>query len=212
MLETSWNRQELAANFPQAETFSQLVDAVSDRIEATGQVVCAVRVNGMNLTEEEETRFQETPVSEIESLNILSQTIQELLDQSLEGCAAYLERLLKAFEECARLFRTDDIQFAHSFHRACIEGSDYFVQLITHFKTVYQTHRGPLTPSWDELEMSLLQCLTRILDAYEKKDYILVADLLEYDLIDIFNGWQKELARIKNGATSPSSASQDPVC
>jgi hypothetical protein len=45
-----------------------------------------------------------------------------------------------------------------------------------------------------------MSTLSTVLEAYKQKNYILVADMLEYDLIDVFVSWQKELSSLSTKA------------
>src|SRR5205085_5854262 len=137
------------------------------------EVICEFIVNGIVLSEEDEKKFEGSPFSEIKELEIRSEKPQVLLDESLAGSRQYLEKLLSALETSALLFRKENLQAAHAHHKTCIEGAQWFVQMMTHYKAVYAHLRGGLPEAWGGLETDLAQSLTDLLDAYDKKNYIL---------------------------------------
>jgi len=191
--ERVWSSQDLTRDFPSALSLKNVLDQVTQQVEEAGEVVCEIRVNGIILSELEEGRFAENPREEIQSLSIKSQNPMKLLDESIEGCSDYIGKILTAIEKASFLFRTTDVAGATDYHAKCIEATEHFVEMITYFKIAYQSLKGGLPPSWLNLEKSMLSSFTQILDAYENKNYILVADLLEYDLSNIFASWRHEL-------------------
>lgn len=204
--EFTWNQEQIKISFPEAKNLQDVMSSISGNVSQSGSVVCEVTVNGMRLTEEEEARFSYTPVQDIDSLTIRAQDTARLLDTSLDGCHEYLNQLIVGFEKAALLFRSEDLNAAHSFYSSCIEAAQHFIDLITHYKVVHQSVRGALTQDWDNLEGKLRQTLCDILEAYKKKDYILVADLLEYELINNLSCWQALFSRGSLTKGEPTSA------
>lgn len=192
----SWTGEEIKSKYPDAQVLEDVLGAVNKEVESQGQVVCEVKVNGLLLDEEEEKNFFTTPVSEINDMVVQCQDPNTLLDESLESGMAYLDRLIPAVEQCSALFRGDDLAEAHTFHFNCVEGAVWFVKLATHFKLAYLKFRGEVSPEWQEVESRFAQVLGEVLEAYEKKNYILVADLLEYELLTTFEKWREILNSI----------------
>lgn len=203
MISRQWTSSEIKSAFPSANNLGDVLGFVSEEITKNGEVLCEVRVNDVLLSEDEEQKYSCTPISEITSLDIKASTPQSLLEGSLQGCRDYLERLAGAFEKTADLFRGEHLHKAHDFYGQCIDGADWFVQLVTHYKVVYQSLRGPVSIDWLQAEVQLMEVLNEVLGAYEKKDYILLADLLEYEVTTVINTWRALLDSTENEAKSP---------
>ena len=188
-----WNKESLNRDFVGCETLQNVIAAVSKQFNGKGQVICEVRANELLLTEEEERKFSGTPLAQLNSLEIQAATPQELLDGALESCREYFEQMTKVFERVADQFRSEDTHKAQQSFQKAIKGADWFVQLLTHYKVVHENLRGPVAMSWKAAEFKLLSILNQVLDASERKDFVLLADLLEYEVINCFNQWQELL-------------------
>ena len=193
MTEIKWNGEDLRRNFPQSKTLGELVEVTSKQARERGEFVCAITVNGLSINEEQEARFDSTLVDEISEFSIKIQSLSVLLDQSIEECSIFLGQLIKSIETAAEIFRTEDLTRAHQFYKTCIEGTQLFVEMLTHYKVAYQKGFGPVPESWGHFETKLTLALRQILEAYRQKNYILVSDLLEYEICQVLSDWQKEL-------------------
>ncbi len=203
---TKYSEEEIKSIFLDQSNLKEVLAKIYLECGARGEVICEVSVNGIILTEEDERKFENSPISEIRNIMIRSQYPHFLLDESLEGCLDLISKLLGAFELTAKYFRSSNLHLAHSHQSACIEGVQWFIQMMTHFKAVYGVLRSALPQRWAELENNMGIVLNEIFDAYSKKNYILVADLLEYDLIGIFSQWHYELSQLERGAKGERSA------
>ena len=199
MITRQWNSDDLVRDFPQANNLGEIIAQLHKTLDSNGEVLCEVRVNDLLLSEDEEDKFSTTPLGDIRNLNVKASTPEGLLQESLDGCKEYLERLSRAFEKTADLYRLEDLSKAHEFYHSCIRGADWFVQLLTHYKVVHQSVEGHLPLEWLSAEARLMQTLNQVLAAYEKKDFILLADLLEYELTTVLEIWRALLATLENG-------------
>jgi hypothetical protein len=196
MKEVNYDGAQIRDSFQSAHSLRDVISQVTDEFEGKGQVVCGFTINGLPLKEDDEKKFETTPTSEITSMTVKFEAPQILLDESLGECCLYLDQLSAAVEKLAQQFRGSDLDSAHKFHHSCLEGIEWFIQMIVHYRAAYQHLRGPWPAVWEGLEEELTKTLAEILDAFGKKNYIQVADLLEYDLITIFGSWNRELGQL----------------
>jgi hypothetical protein len=195
MKQKTWNREQILAVFPAAKSLKEVLAQIDQEIVRDGEVLCELSVNGVILDEGKELIFAANSIEEIAEISVKTEHPLILLDESLVSACDYVGKLLIALEHSAHLFRSESISEAHNYYRGCIEGAQWFIEMITHYKTAYQGLRGKLSDQWLELEQAMILVLEQIFDAYKEKNYILVADLLEYDLITIFNRWQQALSQ-----------------
>lgn len=214
MTELTWNSDDIQREFPNIQTLGELIMATSEKAREQGEFVCAVEVNGMFLNEEQETDFDKTPMAEVKKFAIKMQTLKVLLDESLVQCANFLGQLTMSLENAAQMFRAEDLTAAHKFYKTCIDGTQLFIEMMTHYKIAYQNSLGPCPGSWVFSENRMAGVLRQILEAYRQKNYILVADLLEYELSPILSQWRidlmsedKDLSDSKGERISPTQSS-----
>jgi hypothetical protein len=206
MTERTWTQSTLREAFPTAKNLGDIIAAAETQAKLEGVVVCEIRANGLRLTEAQEGVYKDTALSEIQTFSVKTQQIDNLLDESLDGCCEYLAKIAESLEKASVLFRDEDLSTAHKYYKNCTEGVQLFIEMLTHYKIVYQRTRGELPFDWKTHETKLLHTLGQILDAYRKKNYILVADLLEYDLIDVLNVWRQELMQLERSQRRDSGA------
>ena len=139
-----WTGAELRLLFPHAKSLNDILVGTQTLIEEQGEVVCEYSVNGITLSEAEEARFAATSINEIETICVRSEKPLKLLDDSIEGCSQYIEKIMETLERASNLFRMGDVKGAHECHRKCIEAAEVFVEMITHYKIAYQTLKGGL--------------------------------------------------------------------
>lgn len=187
---------DLNKNFPESKNLSELIESLSLWAHKRGQVICSISVNGVHLNEQEEKKFAQVPLNQIEEIKIQTQTPQMLLDESLIDCREHLKKLMAGYEQIATLFRKGDAHHAHRSHRFAIDGMQQFFEVVSYYGQLFESVRGPLPPLWHKLEKKLPEVLDQILDSYEKKDYFLVADLLEYDLLSVLEEWDRLINQI----------------
>jgi hypothetical protein len=193
LLDKTWSATEIKTSFPKAKTLLDLIESTSEEARQGGSIVCGITVNGMNLSESDESRFASNDVSEISEFTIKVQGLEDLLVESRGGCIAFLSQLIVSIEKAALLFRTQDLIAAHRFYGICIEGTQLFVEMMAHYKMAFKNTKGVTPFNGNFLEDCLIDSLSQILEAYRQRDYSLVADLLEYELSSKLNLWQEEL-------------------
>ena len=207
-----WTAEQIHADFPTAQNLGQIIQEFTKRIEGkAGQVLCEVRVNDILLSEIEEDKFHSTPLEQIQTIDFKFSGPEQLLSDSLNSCREFIPKLNEAFERAADLFRREDMEKAHAFYRSCIGGADWFVQLLTHYKVVHESLYGSVSSNWMNLEVRLIESLNTVLVAYEKKDFILLADLLEYEVITILQDWGIQLDQTGVSHQSTDQQAQSPV-
>lgn len=196
MIENFWKQNDIKSNFPLAKNLKDLTEAITKWANNKGQVICSFSVNGLSLTEGDEHKFSQTKVDDVSTIAAYSSTPDSLLDESLMECREHIQKLIGAYERLSRLFKEDDISFATKLHQKAMDGLKGFIELVTHYKVVHHTCRGDLGPQWDRLQSHIPVVLGQILAAYEKKDYSLVADLLEYEMLGLLGDWKQEIDSI----------------
>jgi hypothetical protein len=154
--------------------------------------VCSVTVNGLNLSEDQEDKFKDTAINEIKDFSIKTQSLKFLLDESIAQCSTFLGSLTLSIETAAQMYRAEDLAAAHRFYSTCIEGAQLFIEMLTHYKIAIRNSGVAYPAPWKTLEAVTERTLRQILEAYREKNYILVADLLEYELSPILVQWQGE--------------------
>ena len=152
-----------------------------------GNVVRSIKLNGQE-SPPDSSVTRKTLLSEIKTLEIEVSTLSDIVDKNIENADAYLMRLIPGIEKSVELFRTGNEQEANKFFINIIDGIDWLSQvldMILAAKTI-----SPDTvfdgKSIQDRRTSLVNFTQQMVDANKNKDWILLADLLEYEILPYY--------------------------
>lgn len=112
--------------------------------------------------------------------------------EALETAVEYLDNISRALPSIIEDFREENIS----------KVSEKMISLSDGLRWLYDVAK--LTKEYHSLdEDEMLGCYTEIVDAMEMKDYILISDLIEYELLPLVEGWRANLSEsVKNLTTN----------
>jgi hypothetical protein len=190
MTTSVWAKSELTNDFPEANTLQEVIGQLEAKFQLKGEVICEIQVNGIAISEDDEVRLANTPVNDIESLIICSSEPARLIDQALNSCREFIPHVKEACIKTSEALRGTDAAQAQGRFIETMEGCYWLVDTLRH---VRGASRGPGTianlDQWTKLEEKMAAVVRDVVTAFEGKDYVLVADLLEYELSEAVNGW-----------------------
>lgn len=114
----------------------------------------------------------------------------ELVMQTFKSAAEYIARLKNAIGNIAELLQSGRENMALSLLEKLPEGIEWLIQV------KQLTGAINLKYGMDVKEDALKNVLTQIVDAQANKDYVTIADCLEYELQPVMEQYEKELERI----------------
>jgi hypothetical protein len=117
---------------------------------------------------------------------------KELIRETTNDAIEYIKKLIPSLKNISKQLRAGEVANANKSFTYCIEGIDWIAQLISIFKTKYGLHFQALKSSQQsasELEADLLNTLTEIMPAQIKSDWVLMADLIEHELVHNLQAW-----------------------
>ncbi len=112
--------------------------------------------------------------------------------EALETAVEYLDNISRALPSIIEDYREQNISTV----------SEKMINLSDGLRWLYDVAK--LTKDYHSLdEDEMLGCYTEIVDAMEMKDYILISDLIEYELLPLVEGWRASLSEsVKNLTTN----------
>lgn len=194
------NDQSLPEDFSHLRNLEEVIVELNSNFIPEGQQVFQVRVNGEFFTERYPRESRYVSLKDVADLELKTISDSDMARVILRDAAGQVEALVQALQKSAALFRL----------AAEDEANHYFAQVLDAIRWLLQT--GEAACKILEVEMvqiqdaesgnvggfllSLQEILEEMLQVYEEEDYILVADLMEYELLPRVQKWQKILLRL----------------
>ena len=184
MIKTYWTKPEISQKFVGCSTLGDVIKNIEAEFVSHGEVVCEIRVNGLVLKEEDEKKFAESRLDEINELMVQTNAPKTLIEQALSSVLDYLPKAQKACLECADAFRAGEMHEAQQFFQDVVEGCFWVVDTVIHIRGAHENTAQPskISSEWMIAEKKFVTDLKSLLNASEQQDYILTADLLEYEM------------------------------
>ncbi|VAX15321.1 hypothetical protein MNBD_NITROSPINAE03-574, partial [hydrothermal vent metagenome] len=144
----------------------------------------------------------ETPISEIRtvSFNTAKDPAEKVVDL-LKKMGAYLEGFSAGVCEVADQFRMGSPEEASRILLQAIEGIGSFIELLSAVRLVTGSELSDLSyenKSLKEREEKLLDITKKIQASQEEKDWITIADLLEYELGPLMTEWKEMIPLLES--------------
>lgn len=184
--------QPLANVGLQMDNLEQVLEAVVNRHLPSDRTVTEILINGQTYSESRPRDAANIGYGDIDRLDILTIETADLAKLMLNTGPGNLESLRLAATKVSEMFRVDDPEEANSQFFIFLEAlQDFFLFL----SQVLEAMAMPLS----ELEAEglsataklneLSELLSDIRDRQDEQDWVLLADLLEYELAPLLDDW-----------------------
>lgn len=209
MTESSWDKAKIQAAFAGCATLKDIISRLESDFVARGEVICEITVNGVLLNEGDETRLGGMQATEITDLAVRSNLPSNLINDAIRSAQVLIRDLEKSCLTTAERFRgTDQQEAQRSFHE-CLEGCQWLVDTLMHVRGAASGTKRPISQPerWYEAEKLIARVIRELSEAYSGKDFVLVADLLEYEMTGALAVWQQAIDiefELRAGAPLPS--------
>jgi hypothetical protein len=202
-MQVTINEQQIPEDFSHMRSLEEALVELNDRFVPPGQQLFQVRVNGEFFSERYPRESKYVELKEISTLDLKTIPDKDMARVILGEAVDQAEILCQAIEKSARLFRVT----------AEDEANHYFAQVIEALRWLLMT--GEIACQVLEVDLgkavslragqpsssfqSLQDLLTEMVEISENEDYILLADLMEYELLPTVREWQQILQNLSNG-------------
>ncbi len=182
-------REEIEKNFQGLKNLGELIEAVQSDLNTKGEVVCQFTVNNLKLFENDEEKFKGMPISEINDLSIDSERPDMLLVKVLENWSVELPKLIVKVDQLSQKLKLNGADGQYTLFVNIIDHCQFLVEsLISLDSLCHQLELFDLN-AWQTNKVKLTDAVREALLAFEKKDLVLLADVLEYELGDSLQCW-----------------------
>ncbi len=179
------DKREIAPLPPDLNSLDQVLRLVESNHLPRNMVIRQVQVDGVPLIQDDqEAGFQED-ICDRETIEIFTSTLREVAVDSIREAVTYLERAEAAIPSLSSSLRIQAEPEASSNLRQFYEGI-YFINLL--LQRLEQSFQIPFaglkirSGSAQDCCIKLAALLKEVIEAHEKRDFGLLADLLEYEI------------------------------
>ena len=135
--------------------------------------------------------------ADINSLEVELANLKDLVATNLSNALDYLEKLIPGFDQAADLFRMGNEQEANKYYIQILDGMDWFSEVTN----IVMSSKGEGSEPEDTFRLrqaKLTELMGQMLEANKNQDWVLLADILEYEMTPFYKEWQTILTKLKN--------------
>lgn len=185
--------------------FGQLMEKLSDKAAEEGGTVLSVKLNGKDLTGKDRSHLEEMSVDDIQQLEVQTGNPKDLARSTLYSIADFLEKLLKELQDTSELFRLGNQERSNQSFLRCLDGMQVFMHTLETCRRLLGIsfelllvpgENGQEDITVGESRRKLFSVLDNMIDAQTDQDWVLMADMLEYELIPILEDWRNIIPAI----------------
>jgi len=173
------------------KNYSNLEEVIYEIMEnhvPGNRLITEVKVNDITFSERWPGEAKVIPLDKIYKLEFLTKPLEFIADKFLEDLPNKLDEIVTGLKEAAELYRVADEQEANLNFVKVINALRDFINFIAQLKRVNIIE-------WDKLNLEedyqkLINLMDEMLDVQEDEDWILLADLIEYELAPLMESWK----------------------
>jgi len=212
--------QDLRDFYSQSTELSKVFRDIEHDLRSTNQVVCRYILNGMELEESEETKFAAVTLDQVESLEYLTENARDLASLVIKGWIDALPELIKSSEGLSLRVRAQGFNGLLKPIHDLVKNCEFLIESIISLKEMLgDQFLGAAPVDWVMVEQSSKKSVLEALEALTKKDFVLLAEVLEYDLSHALQLWLDTLKVLEKSLHgeytgthfNPKSTGSDPV-
>lgn len=153
---------------------NDILKKIEENLKRFDKLFKEIKINGMSIDD----FINENQHSEVSILEITSTTQEEIIEESIETAKVYLPRLKDGLHEIVKLFHEGKDQEAVSLFVTAVDGLEWFNSFLKGMQLAnLETDSKKIT--------NYPQIMKDLLSAWERQDFLLVSDIIEYELIPL---------------------------
>lgn len=176
------------------DNLEQLLVKVMDDKYLDGRIVTDVLVNKEPFSEIYPHQAEDVESSDIESVEIVSMPTHEMAVNITRELYKVVTLMDHGASRVAELFRKADDNEALEVYQDLMDVTRDFLGMIGVLRGEFSLKQ---TPNFEESAEELSSLFTEMLEVVENEDWILLADLLEFEFNPAVDRWKKVVAQLR---------------
>ena len=168
------NNQELACSVGEENK------RIDEFLQSQGLFITGIAVNGISVDMELNEALE---LEGLEKIEIDASTVNELIESNINNTLAYIPKLGLSLKAAAELFQQGNESQAIEIFIQATDGLGWVINIIN---LLEQNYPGcDYEPLKVQYSANLKDIFDQLLEAWENKDYILIGDLISYELVPV---------------------------
>ena len=180
------------------DTLGAILDSMLEK--TPGSYVRRMWLDDKESPSDDQEALQKNP-SDIDSLEVELANLKDLVATNIANALDYLKKLIPGFEQAADLFRTGNEQEANKYYLQILDGIDWFSQVVSVIMKPDDDETEQPDADDESLQVrqeKLTDLMSQMLEANQNQDWVLLADILEYEMVPFYKDWENILSKLEN--------------
>jgi len=199
-MELHVNNELQAFNYDTGATIGDIINSISAGLKSENRVICQISLDGNIIAEKEEGKFFAKKVSSINKIDLLVEKVEKVAINGLGSLEGLIPELVKVLGESADCFRTGETTRAQDLFNSSLDALEIVPTILDGVRVSMSLDFNRITfegTSLLALENEMLKTMKAIFDVQENRDFVSLADLIEYELIQNLSTWFRVIPEIK---------------
>jgi hypothetical protein len=182
------DKQEVTPIPPDLTSLEQVLKLVEANHLSPRTIIRQVQVDGLPLIPEDQAACSPGRIDNREKIEIITGTLSDVAVDSIREAVTYLERVESATPSLAASFRVSPGPDSFENLKQFYEGFYWLSLLLDRLDSSFDIslESVPLgSTNAGAHHTNLISALKAVIDAQEKRDYALIADLLEFEILPL---------------------------
>lgn len=189
MNKISLQAQEVLETYFDCNNASEVFNKIKKDLEGQNKFVCSLRINNQIIPEDKEAGLVHYNLSNLHLVEVEYCEYDEFYTEFVSSTIAFIKDLkLLSPHISEAIYEQNQDAFNELFHDF-INSMD---SLLTALQYI-QTTRQPGDLAWGRVEAKMSSILKQLLDLYPAKDFVSMADIFDYEILDVLEEWQSLL-------------------
>ncbi len=197
MNRTTLSRSDLNKDFSGETTLGEVFGQIEKNLQVRGEIVCRFLVNGLTLTEEDEKKFSQFKLGEVDFIEVESETPTALLTAVLANWVETLPGMIRKSDQLAQAIRLKGVENQMKDFVDLVDSCQFLVESLISLRSLCKDLPFVTSPKWKDNELVTAKAIAEALNVFERKDFVLLADIMEYDLGHCLQSWLDALLELK---------------
>ena len=168
---------------PEIHNWEQLLNELETKHLSTGHVISSVTFDGDEVIQFRDVELLRRPLHSIGGVKVEAVRMEQMVKEAIKDSEGYLITLQTSLADIADSFRSQLLEQANTKLSQVYEGIKMLVALL---QGIELSISGQYQTGSTEVELALEEMgptLESLIEAQSQKDWILVADILEFELL-----------------------------